>query len=100
MGESRPSFKSLLTCGRSRQTDSIRFCSHAAQAPAKANPCVATAWLQTHEWSVVRVEGLDSAHDAGRHPGPDAARLGPVSPYGACDRDLEQRLDLDVLAVA
>jgi hypothetical protein len=34
----QPQFHALLTAGRPKQTDSIRFCSHTVQAPAKPNP--------------------------------------------------------------
>ena len=37
-GPYRPQFHALFTVGRPKQTDSIRFCSHTVQAPAKPNP--------------------------------------------------------------
>ena len=45
-------------------------------------------------------KGLDGVHDVGRHPGLTPLVWGHVSPDGACDLDLEQRLDLDVLTAA
>jgi hypothetical protein len=37
-GQWRPSFQTLLTFGRPKQTASSRFCSHTVQAPAKSKP--------------------------------------------------------------
>ena len=37
-GPWRPSFHTLLTCGRPKQSATSRFCSHTVQAPAKPTP--------------------------------------------------------------
>jgi hypothetical protein len=37
-GLRRPQFHALITCESPKQTDSIRFCSHTVQAPAKPKP--------------------------------------------------------------